>query len=408
MPGRARDTKTRSLRIDREYFKRLYPIPRWRRVLSLAFSVAGLAWVGWSTLAGAGEVFNAGPLDRKHHLLGGNCTACHIPDGIYWRKVTAMGCTACHDGPQHQEQEVNTPACTSCHVDHRGSFALAEVGDASCTQCHANLETRSGKLNVAANVTDFAAGHPKFRSERGELQDTGTIKFGHQAHMKPDLRGPDGPVQLQCSSCHTLRVDGTMTMAERDKHCASCHPLEFYRRIQDVLPHDKPEVVLAYARRSFETYIAANPGDVNFEDPPLDPRILSPRPGPAGNAAEWIRRRMEETQILMARKTCLECHTPVLAGGSVQAIPPANLLTTWMTGAHFDHKPHQMVACASCHGNVEQSRDSSDVLMPGIASCQGCHRPGGASASCAECHYYHDWSKAKVVEPRFQIEDFRR
>jgi hypothetical protein len=77
-----------------------------------------------------------------------------------------------------------------------------------------------------------------------------------------------------------LALDGSMTMANRVEDCDSCHRLEFYRRIPDVLPHDKIEVVMAFALQSFQSYISQNPGDVNRVDPPLDPRILSLRPGP--------------------------------------------------------------------------------------------------------------------------------
>lgn len=409
MAGRVRTTKKLSQRIDREYFKRLYPIPRWRRILTLAFSVAGLAWVGWSSV-GTGEVFNAGPLAKKHHLIQAKCETCHSAPSTFGKTVTDMSCSTCHDGPIHQEQQVSNPSCTSCHVDHRGSFELASVTDASCTQCHASLQTKSGRLDVEASVTGFPNGHPKFRSERGQLMDTGTVKFNHKVHMKADLRGPNGPEQLQCETCHKLQLDGTRTLANRAEDCDRCHRLEFYRRITDVLPHDKPEVVLAYALQSFEDYIARNPGDVNRVDPPLDPRIIAPRPGPARTAPEWIRRRMEETQILMARKTCIECHTPVMSDGLIQSIPPANIPKQWMTRSVFDHKPHQMVDCASCHANVPMSELTSDVLMPGIADCQGCHHSGAsaADASCSECHVYHDWSKAKQIQPAFKVEDFLR
>ncbi len=43
--ARIRNTKKLSQRIDREYFKRLYPIPRWRRLLSIVATGIGLAWV---------------------------------------------------------------------------------------------------------------------------------------------------------------------------------------------------------------------------------------------------------------------------------------------------------------------------------------------------------------------------
>jgi hypothetical protein len=238
--------------------------------------------------------------------------------------------------------------------------------------------------------------------------DPGTVKFGHEVHMKAGLRGPDGPTQLQCASCHTLeskdgRLGPAISTANFEDHCETCHRLEFHRRVAQVLPHDKPEVVLAFARQALTEYIAANPGDVNLVDPPLDPRILTPRPGPAGNAAEWIRRAMEDTQTLMWRKTCIECHTPTPAF----EIPEAQIKDRWMTGARFDHTAHQLVACAECHGSAAASKVTADVLLPGVATCQQCHRPGraAASANCSECHVYHDWSKAKPVDSKTTIRE---
>ena len=200
-----------------------------------------------------------------------------------------------------------------------------------------------------------------------------------------------------------------MSTANFEDHCASCHRLEFHRRVDKTLPHDKPEAALAFARQALAAYISSHPGDVNEVEPPLDPRIMTPRPGPAGNAAEWIRRAMEDTQTLMWRKACVECHTPV-PGSAPPQIPKAQIPAQWMTRAHFDHAPHQIVACAECHGDASASKLSADILMPGIATCRECHNSARASAdsTCAECHVYHDWSKAKRIDSKTTIEQLLR
>ena len=288
---------------------------------------------------------------------------------------------------------------------------MASTKDTSCTQCHGNLQTKDGKLNVAANVTGFDTSHPEFKLLKPGTMDPGAIKFGHEVHMKAGLRGKDGPTQLECASCHTLqpiegRLGPEISTANFEKHCESCHRLEFNRRIDKVLPHDKPEVVLAFAQKALAEYIKEHPGDVNIVEPALDPRILTPRPGPAGNAAEWIRRGMEDTQTLMWRKTCIECHTPTQS----LEIRKAQITEHWMTGARFDHSAHQLVACAECHGSAKTSKATADILLPGIATCQTCHRDARASASanCSECHVYHDWSKAKPVDSKTTIQELLR
>ena len=395
--ARIRSTKKLSQRIDREYFKRLYPIPRWRRILSIAVTGIGLAWVLGSLAVNSGAVFNAGPLSKGHHILEGNCATCHTGTALWGRKVEEKACLTCHDGPVHKEQQTFAPACMSCHIEHKGD-AVA-ITDASCTQCHASLQTKDGKMAVAAKVTGFDSNHPDWKLPA----DQGTIKFGHQVHMKADLRGPNGPTQLQCSTCHTPNRSGEMSVANFKDHCESCHRLEFHRRVPAVLPHDKPEVVLAFARQALTKYIAEHPGDVNIVEPAIDPRILVPRPGAAGNAVEWIRRGMEDTEILMRRKTCIECHTM----NAAMEIPKAQTPTHWLTGAKFDHTPHQIVACAECHGAAVNSKATSDVMLPSIQTCQQCHRTTNPSAStnCTECHVYHDWSKAKPIDTRRKIDE---
>lgn len=396
--ARTRSTKTLSQRIDREYFKRLYPIPRWRRILSLAVTGLGLAWVLGSLATNSGAVFNAGPLSKGHHILEGNCATCHTGTALWGRKVEEQACVTCHDGPAHKEQQTFTPPCLSCHIEHKG--AAVEITDASCTQCHGKLQTNTGKLNVAAKVTGFDSTHPEFAAVKAPA-DLGTIKFGHQVHLKPDLRGPDGPVQLTCGTCHKPGGSGPMSTVTFKDNCESCHRLEFHRKIDKVLPHDKPEVALAFARKALTEYIAAHPGDVNIVEPAIDPRIMTTRLGPAGNAAEWIRRGMEDTETLMRRKTCIECHTLT----ADFHIPKAQVAKRWMPNAKFDHRPHQLVACAECHGKTAGSKETADLLLPGIATCQQCHRTQNpsASAACTECHIYHDWSKEKPINTKRTI-----
>jgi hypothetical protein len=197
-----------------------------------------------------------------------------------------------------------------------------------------------------------------------------------------------------------------MQAANFKEHCESCHRLEFHRRVDKTMPHDKPEVALAFAKTALTEYIAQHPGDVNLVDPALDPRIMTEHRGPAGTAAEWIRRAMEDTETLMWRKTCVECHTV----SANHEIAKAQTTTRWFPNASFTHKPHQAVVCTECHAKAAESKVTADVLLPNITSCQQCHRAQNpsAAANCTECHVYHDWSKAKpVVEPR-RIEEFLR
>lgn len=375
MAGRTRTTKKLAQRIDLNYFKRLYPIPRWRRILSVALVALGLAWLLWARE----RPYNAGPLAKSHALLGKNCAACHVTSG----KIADQTCRACHDGPIHQEKQKFTPACTECHVEHQGSFRLADVHDESCTQCHGTLATK---------VTSFDSGHPAFKIP----PDPGTVKLNHEVHLKKDLRGPHGPVRLTCADCHRSAGD-FMQPVDYQKSCADCHPLLFDRRFDEPAPHKKPEVVLDYVTSRFTEYIARHPEEVHMADP-ADPRIMRPPLPPARDAAEWIARRVSDTEQLLWRKSCKECH-PV---PKPREIPDASIPVQWMKKSWFSHDAHQMLKCLECHPKAATSRETSDVLLPGIETCRKCHRSGAdaAEARCFECHVYHDWSKEKRPEGR--------
>jgi hypothetical protein len=402
MARRTRSTKKLAQRIDLNYFKRLYPIPRWRRILSVALTALGVAWLAWAGLAGRQSPYNAGPLSHSHALLTRNCASCHVKDNAFGRRVTDQACLSCHDAPAHQAQQTFTPACTDCHVEHQGSFRLANVREEGCTQCHANLVVKSGRLSVAAKVGSFSGDHPEFAALH--QPDLATIRFGHEVHLKKNLRGLHGPVQLKCADCHTAN-GALMAPVSYQTHCAECHALQFDQRFPEPAPHKKPEVVLAFVTQRFTEYIARHPEEVHLADP-ADPRILRPPLPPARDAKEWITRRVADAETLLWRKSCKECHAlSFSSGANVPAVAPAAIPGRWFQRASFDHESHEMLKCGECHGHATESRETSDVLLPGIATCRKCHNSSAdaAESRCFECHAYHDWSKRKPVEGTFTI-----
>jgi len=410
MAGRTRTTKKLAQRINLDYFKALRGIPRWRRILSLVFTLAGIGWLGWYGLKGSPKPYNAGPLAHSHALLTQKCGSCHVVQAGYQRSATDQACLTCHDGPIHHDQQTFTPSCSSCHVEHQGALRLASTSDQACTQCHSDLKTKSETTKFAANISGFDRTHPEFAVLKPGHPDAGTIKFGHQVHLKKDLRGPHGPVQLQCSDCH--RSTGTpdrsyMQPVNYEKHCAECHPLQFDRRFSEPAPHKEPKVVYDFVIQKLTGYIAAHPSEIPLVDEP-DKRLPSrpPQP-PARNAAEWVQQRLSDAQLLLWRKSCKECHTPDYPNGAdaLPVIEKAAITARWLPHASFNHEAHQMVSCASCHSNAANSKETSDVLIPGVQTCKQCHHSGSdaAEAHCFECHTYHDWSKEKPVNGKFTV-----
>jgi len=447
---RTRTTKKLAQRIDLDYFKRTSPLRRWRFLLSIATPVLALLCVAWFGIRSDRRVYSAGNLSSAHAVLTKQCSACHVSTlGFYDKKVIDQKCLACHDGSVHHVNQAFTPTCATCHADHRGAIKLAATSDANCTQCHANLETRGNSNGFAKNISSFDGNHPEFAVLREEKRDAGTIELNHYLHMQPNLLGPNGArVQMLCVDCHRAARDAagpwpygdTQSQAGKAKNmsadatkadlnvsatsraymapatyaqtCAACHSLQFDKRIADAAPHDKPEVIHPAIVAKLQAYIGSHPDELRVpRDPsrdlpektiPADYRLLTP--------SQWVAERTAEDEQLLWRKTCKECHTLTFdAGAALPKIAPSNITARYMPHANFDHSQHGLVDCVSCHAAALKSQQSSDVLLPGIATCRACHHSGteAAESRCFECHTYHDPSQRKTVHSNFSAADLQ-
>jgi hypothetical protein len=405
--ARIRNTKKLGQRVDRTYLRRLYPIPRWRRILTFLFVTAGLVWLGIYAIARNQTPYTAGSLTPSHAFLGKRCAVCHGSGVGIGRKVADQQCAACHDGPVHQASQTFSPACIACHVEHRGIMQLAGAKDAGCAACHSNLQTKSGKLTVAASVSSFKS-HPEFAAVKS-AQDTTGLRFNHQKHV--------GELSQKCADCH-VPADVTQGMARPDPHshvssralmsmptyaatCMPCHALTIDDKIADAAPHDKPEVVHRFVVDQLTKYIAAHPADLGTEGAPR-------------SAGAWVQFKVAADEKKLMEETCARCHTLREGAGSpglaAASVTPTHVAPRWFTKASFDHAAHQGLTCLSCHPNGTTSKVSSDVLLPGIGVCRQCHASGSATAgaNCSTCHVYHDWSKEKPVEGKYMIDQMTR
>jgi hypothetical protein len=463
-----RTTKELAQRINLNYFRRPTLFRRLLFVLSIAFSALGLLWIGAEHFRGKEGLYNPRPVASAHAVFGFNCNACHVSQaGTFRRQVTDQACLACHDGPIHHEEQTFTPACSSCHLEHQGAVRLARTDQRNCTQCHADLKkyTREGVAPYERTITGFNTNHPQFAPLRPGRTDPSTIKFDHKVHLKKDLCGPNGPVQLLCADCHRPTglneawpygdaETGTVTTSVSDtirppsriyaraymaplnymKHCSACHPLLFDKRFTvfttpaDTLapagrkpcypllldkrltvlaPHKKPEIVHQFLINAFTQYIAKNPGEVRKVSVSMERLPNRPIMPPPKTAADWVSQRVMEAERLLWGKTCKECHAlSYPAGASLPVVAEAKITPRWLPHASFNHEAHQMLSCTACHTRVTESELTADVLLPGIRTCQQCHREGhkdAAEARCFECHVYHDWSKEKRIKGRFSI-----
>jgi hypothetical protein len=197
-------------------------------------------------------------------------------------------------------------------------------------------------------------------------------------------------------------------------NCAGCHLLDFDKRFgKEQVPHDKPEIVHAFLGKHFSDYIAGHPGEVHEairfdrqlpEKPPVI-RI-------ARDAQEWVQFRVEETEDLLWRKTCKECHTLNPVSSPLPEITKSNITERWMPHAEFSHDSHRMMTCESCHSKATSSHETADVLLPSIKTCQECHRAQGpakefAEGRCFECHQYHNWKNEQRVKGSYDLHQLR-
>jgi len=324
-------------------------------------------------------------------------------------------------------------------MEHRGTLRLAATAEESCTQCHADLHTRSGAVGFVRNITGFPSGHPEFAALRGANTDPTTIKMNHYRHMQPNLMGPNGPVQLACQDCHRSPADvrpwpyadaqfraapipsksdpltpvlsrAYLAAPEYEKACAGCHTLQFDKRFTEGVPHDTPEVIHTFLTQQFQGYIAAHPEELHElrePDRDLPEKAISPAYRTL-SPPQWVTEHTAEAEQLLWRKTCKQCHT--VKGGDFAApatIAASNITERFMPHARFDHSAHELLKCESCHPQAITSQDSSALMLPGVATCQQCHRPGAQTAEsrCFECHTYHDESARQPAPGRFKHTD---
>jgi hypothetical protein len=456
---RVRTAKQRAQRIDLNYFKHAHGLKRWRILLSLALPLAALAWVSVFAATGSRTPYSAGPVSSAHAFAEARCEVCHTgsidpraarpdpsdprnPRPLFRAHTSDAACMACHDAPAHAVNQTTPQPCAMCHQEHRGRVQLAKTSDTFCTECHGDLKTTQGDPKIARRVGAFPGGHPEFAAVKSGAQDPGRLRFNHAVHIKDGLRGPAGAEKLGCASCHMPEAartsarkgpatTGLMAPVSFQQQCARCHPLFFDERIEAAAPHANPSTVRAFVRQALVGYISEHPGDISKPDSAFRRVPLNfPRPAepPARNAQEWVARRAVADERILWNKTCAECHEPAFAEASARqaateasagqaatagaewplpVYAPSNVTKRWMPRAAFDHTPHLMVRCQSCHA-AEASTKTSDVLLPNAAACATCHAPArGAETRCFECHAYHDWTKSHPVTPSYSLTDFK-
>jgi predicted CXXCH cytochrome family protein len=388
----------------------------------------------------ASTILAPGDVTPAHSFIGHKCEQCHTDA---WRVPSSTSCTTCHTGLVHQASETFTPDCATCHREHRSDHkALTTIGDQFCVQCHADLTTKGGQpLQFAKQIRGFDAGHPEFSvivagqdgqksarvklSDKAALRDTGAIKLNHQVHLSPERIKKVTGKTLTCTNCHRMDAQGAyMLPINYTEHCSQCHPLEFDERFPgQVVDHGtQPEGIQEFLKNNFFTPRCLALAGLPQPSPPAGGVEVPRRPGQAPSAPSAPQAATPATVVQCRDEGVREAQKRLYSGGkqsvcglchTLQDPPPGSQLPTvarpeipvrWFTHGKFEHQAHMRATaakataasqnpCESCHRPdlpASKSTQTSDVLQPGIASCQECHSStGGVPSQCVTCHQYH-------------------
>ncbi|MGQ0585866.1 MAG: FHA domain-containing protein [Gammaproteobacteria bacterium] len=362
----------------------------------------------------------AGPASAAHSGFIHGCDTCHQAPFV---AVRNEACLACHrNQAQHGDHpeilaldDMSDARCGSCHLEHTGRDALIARKTELCTDCHADPDDRFAAARLAP-VSRFNTDHPGFTLslpawENGQVrrievaQDAGPareqsrLKFPHDAHLvREGVASPEGKRVLACADCHKP-MGTSFTPIRMEDHCQSCHQLDFDPEVEGRrLPHRAPGEVAAiildhYARMALV-------GGVQEPAAPEAVRLLR-RPGEALRTEErqaamgWAQARAEQTMDdVFSRRVCVVCHEVVRTDVASRPydVEKVALTATFFTGARFDHSAHKTESCERCH-DANQSKLSTDVLVPPLANCRECHGDPGTrnrlGTACIDCHGFH-------------------
>lgn len=450
-----RDTKARAKRIDLTYFRKAGTFRRWTRILSILLPVAGLSWVVAMAARGDERLYNSGTISTRHAMLENKCDACHTTSWAQrytnpelWQERLDQACLACHDAPIHHGNSIGltrtkdgrstASRCSQCHLEHQGTSRLAQVKDRTCTQCHSDLQTTGPEPHpkscpagadhaIFRKIDSFEKGHPEFALLSKKAKDPTVMDFNHAVHLTPDtearrtkfqedlkaLTGRRGiethkdGLRLGCGYCHTAVSPGDMMAPlSYEQHCRSCHPVEIAKEKKpepgreyagakkDPLPHVAPQPLRDFLRSRF-AFQGATGDELMIKVKEAEGTIYSDDPS-----------------------RCMKCHKgdvppepealPVLKRTGVRNETPGreNAPRRWFAHSIFNHETHRELRCAECHAGVDVSKQTSDLLMPGLSVCLKCHStPGAVSFACVTCHKFHDRTGTPAGEGRLQIRD---
>ncbi|MEO1251853.1 MAG: cytochrome c3 family protein [Pseudomonadota bacterium] len=433
------------------YFMNAGAGPRDTQEPSQIATIGNLSWI-------------SGEMSSAHANLVGNCRDCHENA---FERVRDETCLTCHDDlrnhahmdvlsasrPTHEgagvwlatvREGLSIPEgrCGSCHFEHNGPEGVTPSSSGFCVECHQDMDKRLSDTELV-NVADFPRRHPEFKPQivtephpvapiftRISLVDrpkeSNGLIFPHEFHLKdPEVArkvetlGGDAQRrwgdELECADCHRLDAAGALFQPiEMESECQDCHSLAFAAEPDAPvrsLPHGEPEEVKRvledfYLAQATAQLLGDNWRDTLSRQLTADDRARRQRLRDEAFENAQTRARMMINRLFSEDGACQKCHI-VKAQVDPEEPPeivPVRLTNRYLPKAVFPHAPHESgdLDCGTCH-RAEDSKESSDVLLPGRMICAECHnddRGGAAIASdCQTCHIYHDDDAAPFMTP---------
>ncbi|MEO1490530.1 MAG: cytochrome c3 family protein [Pseudomonadota bacterium] len=388
--------------------------------------------------------WSSGPISESHAMIQDDCAACHLRP---FEMTTNNACLACHatstnhaDIEKHPAVSLENTRCASCHKEHNGGLAPVDTASTACATCHSDIKSVSAESQLG-NISGFATDHTPFKlavivgvdqgadgsltpqvervpfdPKNPPLEGSG-LKFPHAKHLQEGgMKTADGQVQLQCADCHVQEPGGKlMRPIKFDRDCSGCHEMLFNAGgLERLLPHAQEDEVARIVNDHFIAAALDGTLDASVQAAPVAAAVKTKRKrriagqntnrtrqslssdqrGQAIKAAQNF--AVQQMDVIFGSRLCGTCHevrkNKDAEGVDRWRVEPALLQRHWMPRAKFDHDPHRVMDCTNCH-NAPVSKASSDVLMPGIETCQSCHQGegelDGARSECVDCHEYH-------------------
>lgn len=375
-----------------------------------------------------GKLWATGELSDAHKFLSNKCETCH--QGPFMETGNKV-CLGCHTEVENHADPLlfvssspQAKGCISCHSEHHGPDGITPKAQSICTDCHANMAAVEPSSDLP-NVSDFGKNHPAFRptitidemtgetarlivGEGGVLSEQSSLKFSHAQHLRHDMYYPGTTKSLECGSCHIPEISGqTFRPIQMDGVCDTCHKLTFDpNRPNRGLPHGDVEAVREALKEFYQsialegTYTEAEQRTHGAGRRAIggSESYVQQVPEVSGSPTtlKWAHAKARAAEdLVFGGRVCGTCHEVSKSGDDDKPdwhVQPVKLNTNFLPKARFDHARHETMGCQSCH-QAETSSKSTDLLLPGIETCQTCH--GGEDSadkipsSCTTCHDFH-------------------